>query len=77
MRNFLNFYLKSRFSFHLLNIIFAVIVPVIITYLFFTFTTREIIIEGVIGIVMAFVMTYVMGGYEKLKRGYEDYKKNS
>ena len=77
MRYFLNFYLKSRFTFHLLNIIFAVLVPVVVTFVFFNISVRAIVIEGIIGICMAFVMTYVMGGYEKLKKGYEEYKKNS
>lgn len=67
----LDFYLSSKYIFYIMNIILAVIIPVITIMIFFECPIREMIIESVIGIIMIFII----GGYENLKQGYWKYKK--
>jgi VIT1/CCC1 family predicted Fe2+/Mn2+ transporter len=76
MRNILDFYLSKNYIFHMLNIVFAVLIPLLICFIF-SFSLKEILIESIIGIIMTFILTSILGGYKKLKEGYETYKKSN
>jgi hypothetical protein len=73
MRTILDFYLGSALRFHTVNIIFAVIIPILICLLL-GFHFKELLIEAIIGIIMTPIITSILGGYSKLKVGYETYK---
>ena len=75
MRFILNLYFSTKYIFYFVNIILAVIIPVLICLLY-GFNPKELFIESIIGIIMVIVSATVLGGYESLKQGFESFKDN-
>ena len=69
MTKFNEFYISSSRIFWTINFTFSILVVLIIGFLF-DFEIGEILIQMLIGIIMTFVLIWILGGYNKIKSKY-------
>jgi|GEM_PF-2332909 len=69
MSTFNQFYISSSRVFWAINFAFAILVVLLIGFVF-NFEAREILIQLLIAIVMTIALIRFLGGFKKIKAGY-------
>lgn len=75
MSKFFDFYLRTKYTFLGMNIVVAVVFPVTIL-MACGYSLREMAMEIGIGCFLVIMSTAILGGYKKLRDGYEAYKRS-
>ncbi len=75
MAKLLNIYFHSAFSYHAINIVLAIFLPITLCF-YLGYRWSEIRVELLFAIVMYILIEWSIGGYRSMKKGYQHYSQS-